>query len=192
MTATVTAAPTKVMCFPPRRSATDWHRTQIVDVQRSLPFVWSRLGVMSHRVRYVTLYKRDGATYSVHVTAWCGQGVGTAASPSKLSDAPHPDRPVCGTCHGRAIGAGQIDEEGTPLLFSPRTGVGGRLGQCVYEVATSSWCGSGNYFRCHRDAVAEITEVEGRGVCAQHERVWPPKHTSKYQASLAYANEGRA
>ncbi|MFE4697250.1 hypothetical protein ACFRIC_09170 [Streptomyces sp. NPDC056738] len=83
--------------------------------------------------------------------AWCGYGIGGSerAGAFLAADEPPAGEPVCGTCEGRAAGAGQ---DGSPtgrlLLFSPRDVAppkncpasrssmyqelpGGRVGRCL-------------------------------------------------------------
>ncbi|MET7759766.1 hypothetical protein ABZT27_34455 [Streptomyces sp. NPDC005389] len=64
----------------------------------------------------------DGRTV---YTVWCGQTVGglRAAQPMRTADVVPDSLPVCGTCDGRAVGAGQ-DEQAPgrpPLVFGPRS-----------------------------------------------------------------------
>ncbi|MFF0790405.1 hypothetical protein [Streptomyces spiralis] len=70
---------------------------------------------------------RSGVRYSDGHTAydlWCGYGVGGShrAGAFLTADEPAPGESVCGTCEGRAAGAGQeqASPTGRQLLFSPR------------------------------------------------------------------------
>ncbi|MFB7043454.1 hypothetical protein [Streptomyces sp. NPDC056294] len=81
-----------------------------------------RTGGMSrwHRPRAGIRWPDGRVVYTV----WCGQQVGglRAARPMVTAEAVPDGLPVCGTCEGRAVGAGQ-DEQPTdrpPLLFGPR------------------------------------------------------------------------
>lgn len=59
----------------------------------------------------------------VSYTVWCGQHVGgnLRTGGALAAEEPPPGEPVCGTCDGRAAGAGQIPSPpGRRLAFSPR------------------------------------------------------------------------
>lgn len=77
-----------------------------------------RTGGMSrwHRARSGIRYSDGRIVYGL----WCGGGFvsGEFLSADRVAD----DFPVCGTCEGRACGAGQDDwpGDGPDLLFSPR------------------------------------------------------------------------
>lgn len=188
---TTETAPVKVRCFPIRRAVTWQHPDpayRSIEVTMALPFVYSRNGRYTHRVRSASIWPHDPGR-GISVTAWCGQGLGTShkGSPARLTTEIHEDRPLCGTCHGRAIGAGQIDEEGTPLIYTPRSGTP-NLGNCIWEHP-----GAGAYghpWRCFRAAVDRIPEAPDgykAGVCGEHSRKWPPRVQWRYEASLANA-----
>jgi hypothetical protein len=151
--------------------------------QVALPFCWGRSGTYVHRVRYTTRYyglRHHNPDHPVAST-WCGSsGDGLVAAE------PPDDRLMCGTCHGRAIGAGQIDTEGTPLIFTPRTSIS--LGPCVYLVGSRSpyW---GGYSPCHRQAIEPIPEVPGAGVCGEHAKRWPPAHRWRRRDNIEHARE---
>ena len=70
-----------------------------------------------HRVRSGVRWSDDTVSW----TLWCGQVV-SRGSNRLTADRMADDLPVCGTCEGRACGAGQDDWplEGPGLLFSPR------------------------------------------------------------------------
>lgn len=74
-----------------------------------------------HRVRSGTRYERWGHT-AWHL--WCGYHVSTGgrARDCLAAAEPHDGAPVCGTCEGRALGAGQEPApDGLPdLVFAPR------------------------------------------------------------------------
>ena len=175
----------KVRTFPARSAPNEWaerwdREHGVIIPHSSVPFIWSRAGTMTHRVRWVRIITADNRWSA---DAWCGQMLRSGLA--TLAAEPHPDRPVCGTCHGRAIGAGQIDAEGTPLLFSPR--IDANLGRCVWEHP-----GRGPYsypWRCHRTAVERIPEAPDMrvGVCAEHARRWPQTVRWRYEASLRNA-----
>lgn len=73
-----------------------------------------------HRPRSgVRFTARDRIVYG----CWCGYDVGGSerAGAFLAADEPPAGEPVCGTCEGRAAGAGQDDSPtGRRLLFSPR------------------------------------------------------------------------
>lgn len=100
-----------------------------------------------HRPRSGTLSPADHVFYG----CWCGYGVGGSerAGAFLTADEPPAGELVCGTCEGRAAGAGQDDSPtGRPLLFTPRDVTppktcpasrsslfeempGGRVGRCL-------------------------------------------------------------
>lgn len=73
-----------------------------------------------HRPRSGVAYP-DGRR---HYDVWCGYGVGTSnrAGSALAVDVRTDDLPVCATCDGRAVGAGQITDgpSGRVLAFTPR------------------------------------------------------------------------
>lgn len=73
-----------------------------------------------HRPRSgVRFVERDRVVYS----CWCGYGVGGSdrAASFLAAEEPPAGDPVCGTCEGRAAGAGHDNSPtGRKLLFSPR------------------------------------------------------------------------
>ncbi|MFJ8023334.1 hypothetical protein [Streptomyces sp. NPDC096311] len=72
-----------------------------------------------HRPRSGTRYPKGRVVYG----CWCGYGVGGSerAGAFLAADEPPAGEPVCGTCEGRAAGAGQNESPtGRLLLFSPR------------------------------------------------------------------------
>lgn len=72
-----------------------------------------------HRPRTGVRYPDNRIVYS----AWCGYGIGGSdrAGACLTTDEPPPGEPVCATCEGRAVGAGQeFSPTGRLLLFSPR------------------------------------------------------------------------
>ncbi|MFI8817487.1 MULTISPECIES: hypothetical protein [unclassified Streptomyces] len=82
-----------------------------------------RTGGMSrwHRPRSGVLTADARTVYTV----WCGQQVGglRAARPMLTAEAVLDGLPVCATCDGRAVGAGQESDgpAGRRLLYGPRT-----------------------------------------------------------------------
>ena len=87
-------------------------------VTRALPFcrnLRGRPGTYVHRPRSAHIY-RDGR---IAITYWCGNMCVTG----RFLAAPDPSDVVCGTCEGRAVGAGQIPGDtiaGHALRFSPQ------------------------------------------------------------------------
>jgi len=114
-----------------------------VAVTRSLPFFVSSRGSMTHRVRSAQLHIRTHSydyahwpatvpldEWHTHVSMqmWCGQG-GFLYRKSKggfLFVDPPDNRPLCGTCEGRAVGAGEpsaaflVQRRDRVVLFTPR------------------------------------------------------------------------
>ncbi|MGK5533332.1 hypothetical protein [Streptomyces sp. URMC 129] len=72
-----------------------------------------------HRPRSGVRYPDGRTSYTV----WCGQFVGGSTRAGRFLGADTPGGlPVCATCDGRAVGAGQVGggPPGRALLFSPR------------------------------------------------------------------------
>lgn len=72
-----------------------------------------------HRPRSGVRYDNQRTIYG----AWCGYGIGGSdrAGTYLAAEEPPEGEPVCGTCEGRAAGAGQDDSPtGRLLLFTPR------------------------------------------------------------------------
>lgn len=89
-------------------------------VYRSLPFVTSTRGNRSHRARSARVYPHPSG---LCVTAWCGPSFHIGAGRAVLTADPYDGYPVCATCEGRAVGAGQVTSgtlTGTPVVFTPR------------------------------------------------------------------------
>lgn len=95
-------------------------------LRRALPFYLSRWGKMTHRVRsgYFHLHEGNLTATTGHVSfaLWCGQG--GALGKGELTAEPHDRFPICGTCEGRAVGAGYESAafliQKRALLFTPR------------------------------------------------------------------------
>lgn len=99
-------------------------------ISKALPIYWSRRGVMAHRVRSGQLYIKKLAGFPdrsrLVFKFWCqasgvvGNGLG------QLAAVPPDGYPLCGTCEGRAVGAGYpgiaILQQRYELLYSPREG----------------------------------------------------------------------
>lgn len=161
----------KVACFPIPNSP-PWSTTrtsrETLEAKRSLPFVVGQAGTYVHRVRSVTLRPERWSAMT-----WCGQ-IKHSKNSRLVGEAPE-GRTVCGTCQGRAIGAGQIDEGGRPLIFAPV--VDHRLGQCCWEHP-----GGGGYshpWRCHKHAVEK---VDGwLPLCRAHAARWGTVHIPKWR-----------
>lgn len=106
----------KVDLVPEEWTWTPGRRTSLVT--RALPFCRSlrgRPGSYVHRPRSARIYSsgRIGITY------WCGN----SCADGRFIAEPDPAEVVCGTCEGRAVGAGQIPGDtlaGRALRFSPQ------------------------------------------------------------------------
>lgn len=93
--------------------------------KRSLPFVESLRGNYAHRVRSVAYYTLHSPRHPPHaaVKCWCGQTIligGKRESAQLVADV---SLPICATCEGRAIGAGQVGAReiaGRPVMYSPK------------------------------------------------------------------------
>lgn len=99
-------------------------------VTRILPLYYTPRGTRVHRIRRAEVIERHWfrdpkrADTDIAVDFWCGntgstsRGFIVAASPSGW--------PLCGTCEGRAVGAGYpgiaILQQRYELLYSPREG----------------------------------------------------------------------
>jgi hypothetical protein len=93
-----------------------------IHLSRCAPFVWTRACTRVHRVRSGRMFFWDGRYSHSAITAWCGQGL-TTSNGLRLTDDPPEDLPICGTCEGRARGAGQLESNliaGREVVFSPR------------------------------------------------------------------------
>lgn len=95
-----------------------------VRVKASLPFAESDSGWYTHRVRSAILIKLGDRP--AHMAIRCWRGMSLLISKRKhgrFVAEPSAGRPVCATCEGRAIGAGQEDSHkinGRMVKFSPR------------------------------------------------------------------------
>lgn len=112
---------TKVPAFP--IPPNPWRTLpEPLQATRVLPFATTARATRMHRVRSVSIYPETEhfrAHLSVHT--WCGQALAGA-----VMTADPGDWEVCGTCEGRAIGAGQIPAPlgyESDLIFTPRTAV---------------------------------------------------------------------
>lgn len=98
-------------------------------ITKALPVYQSLRGRMAHRVRFANLYfdnpRPDYSKARVCLQMWCGQG-GRLNKFGRLLAAPTDGWPLCGTCEGRAVGAGYpgiaILQTRYELLYSPREG----------------------------------------------------------------------
>lgn len=99
--------------------------TSAVRVKAAQPFVESRSGRYSHRVRSAVLHTVCGKTH-MSVKCWCGMHINISKSnPNRLTANPEAGRPVCATCEGRAIGAGQLGAReiaGREVRYQPMRG----------------------------------------------------------------------
>lgn len=108
-----------VTSYPPKRA----HGVAIST--RNAPFVRSNYpspgrSRVTHRVRFIAFIRESDGRLRPSPHTWCGMmfggGRNVPAPPTMLS---HCDGPICGTCEGRARGAGQIPQASPPLVFSP-------------------------------------------------------------------------
>lgn len=99
--------------------------TSAVRVKAAQPFVESRSGRYSHRVRSAALHTVCGKTH-MSVKCWCGMRINISRqNPNMLTNEPEAGRPVCATCEGRAIGAGQCGAReiaGREVMYQTRRG----------------------------------------------------------------------
>lgn len=162
----------KVDAFPAELPDMRWDtrpRRPHIQAKRVLPFTASPVGTRMHRVRSCVIYPPTARLPGhLSISTWCGTSSGRwalYADPGEME--------VCGTCEGRAIGAGQI--EAPPgsehvLLFSPRL----PLARCDWEARWGThW--NLSYGPCGRLGVAVATRYGPDGpetthvVCKQHE-----------------------
>jgi len=104
-----------------------------IRVTKMAPFVATKAMTRSHRPRHARIYVYENPKVRdrwhqtrLSVDLWCGQ---IARNPT-LHSVPMDGLPLCGTCEGRAVGAGyptteelingDADLTRYPLLFSPR------------------------------------------------------------------------
>lgn len=99
---------------------------------KSLPIYVSRFGTRAHRVRSGAVHRNHGKGWDspndgyVTVQLWCGQSGGQIGRKGSLYALPPEGYPLCGTCEGRAVGAGYpgiaILQTRYALIYSPRDG----------------------------------------------------------------------
>lgn len=96
-----------------------------IEIKSSLPYFHSPAASRSHRVRSGRYHLWEGKITHAAFTLWCGQtGYIAQDKRGRLSSEPVDWLPVCGTCEGRAIGAGQTESRkiaGRVVVFTPRT-----------------------------------------------------------------------
>lgn len=95
------------------------HQQKVRSIAASYPFVYSRAGKYVHRVRAAAILNVSTNKPHAVYRLWCGMHL--QASRSRLS-ADTADRPICATCEGRAIGAGQLGHRtinGRAVMYSP-------------------------------------------------------------------------
>lgn len=150
------------------------------------PFVWSATGTYCHRIRSLTLW--EDTTRGPSIMTWCGQlrHIKRSGRASEIGFAVPDGHTECGTCHGRAVGAGQIDDNGSPLIFTPV--VETWLGQCIWQHPGASM--SREPWRCRKRATVPLDgapQSHVAGLCGQHSRQWPPTPQWRLDDSLRYA-----
>ena len=94
-----------------------------VGVRYALPYARSSRGEYTHRVRYVTMVTVMGKSH-LAIGCWCGMSLSLGGRRiARMFDAPEDDHVLCGTCEGRAIGAG-LDKtaiiNGRKVKYSPK------------------------------------------------------------------------
>ncbi len=82
------------------------------------------MGNYVHRIRSAVHHIwREGYSHT-NFDLWCGMtGFSSNKHHSRLFEDPPPEYPICATCEGRAIGAGQTESRmicGRLVKFSPR------------------------------------------------------------------------
>jgi hypothetical protein len=109
-----------VALLPPVTSVPGQFLTDMEPLDEGPRFVRTRGMSRWHRPRSgVRFTDRDRTVYG----CWCGYGVGGSerAGAFLAAEEPPAGEPVCGTCEGRAAGAGQDDSPtGRLLVFTPR------------------------------------------------------------------------
>lgn len=109
-----------VVLLPPVSSAPGQFLTDMEPLTEGPRFVRTRGMSRWHRPRSgIRFTDRDRTTYG----CWCGYGVGGSekAGTFLAAEEPPTGEPVCGTCEGRAAGAGHDDSPtGRLLIFNPR------------------------------------------------------------------------
>ena len=92
------------------------------NLKKSLPFFKSNYGEYVHRVRSARTFFRYQELSHTAVHLWCGMS-GFIGRKGKLYEEPPAGSPLCATCEGRAIGAGQLGSHkilGRIVKFAPR------------------------------------------------------------------------
>lgn len=80
---------------------------RMMNVKRALPFVASDAGEYIHRVRSAVVYEVCEKAHMA-VSCWCGMTLLVSKrKKGRMLSEPVAGRPMCATCEGRAIGAGQ-------------------------------------------------------------------------------------
>ncbi|MFJ7417944.1 hypothetical protein ACIQXD_04945 [Streptomyces uncialis] len=135
-----------VALLPPTTNSLDNHHGES-PLSEGPRFVRTRGMSRWHRPRSGIAYTTGRIVYGL----WCGASVGSSerAGQYLAMDSLPPDEPVCATCDGRAVGAGQEQQPADrQLVFGPRslarparcpasrTGLftempGGRVGRCL-------------------------------------------------------------
>ena len=92
-------------------------------VTMALPLFLGHYGIMAHRVRRAWLLTWDSGGSVVGVRYWCGNDGSTGRG--RLLAVPPEGVPICGTCEGRAVGAGWPSiaflQQRYALLYAART-----------------------------------------------------------------------
>lgn len=92
---------------------------QRAHVKKALPFAASDAGLYAHRVRYVEMITILGKSH-LAVSCWCDMTLLVSKrKKTRLMDAAPPDRPICATCEGRAIGKDGGKINGIDVRYMP-------------------------------------------------------------------------
>ena len=107
-----------------QRENLSWARGAI-PVKASPPFVESKAGRYTHRVRSAAIHTSLGRPH-MGVKCWCGMVILISKrKPNRMTNEPETGRPICATCEGRAIGAGQCGAReiaGREVMYQTRRG----------------------------------------------------------------------
>lgn len=113
-----------VSCYPIKRQGWGWPDNQREATKVPATY-WtrpsgSRLVGYRHRIRSSTWSPGASHGQPPLLHTWCGQMVSlTAANGPRIASPAPPSVEPCGTCEGRAVGAGQIDQPSTTMVFTP-------------------------------------------------------------------------
>lgn len=87
--------------------------SKITPVKKSLPFIEAFRGFYAHRVKHVSIYTSPKGKSHFIIKTWCGASFcngGGGKGQTFFTEHPTRNKPICATCEGRYIGAGNIDD----------------------------------------------------------------------------------